>query len=254
MLSSLATILLVVVVAFPLTLWLLQERLIFMPQPLSEAQRAAIKQRHPAVREVFLESGSHAWHLPGEPLVIYFGGNAEDVSWMLSNRLVGLGWLLVSYPGYGASKGSPSEETISADALQWYDYAAKEIKPSRIFVFGRSLGSGPAVLIASERKVDGAVLVTPFDSLIEVAKRHYPFLPVKYMLRHQFDSMTRAPKVTAPLLCIAAARDDIIPSSHARRLHDAWGGPKRWVELEEAGHNTTDSHPLFWDHVQRFVK
>jgi hypothetical protein len=150
-LSSLATILLVVVVAFPLTLWLLQERLIFMPQPLGEAQRAAIKQRHPAVREVFLESGAHAWHLPGEPLVIYFGGNAEEVSWMLSQNTPRAGWLLVNYPGYGASKGSPSEETISADARRWYDYASKEIKPSRIFVFGRSLAAGPPYCLPLKR-------------------------------------------------------------------------------------------------------
>jgi pimeloyl-ACP methyl ester carboxylesterase len=187
-------------------------------------------------------------------LIIYFGGNAEEVSWMLSQNIPKAGWLLVNYPGYGASPGSPSEETISVDALRWYEFAEREIKPKRIFVFGRSLGSGPAVLLASERKIAGAILVTPFDSLVEVAKRHYPFLPVRLMLRHQFDSIARAPKITVPLLCIAAARDDIIPSSHARKLHDAWGGPKRWVELEEAGHNTTDSHPLFWDHVARFLK
>lgn len=251
--SSLATIFLVVAVAFPLALWLLQERLIFMPQPLGEAQRGAIKQRHPAVREVFLDTGAHAWHLPGEPLVIYFGGNAEEVSWMLSQKLPKAGWLLVNYPGYGASPGAPSEQTISADALRWYDYAEREIKPGRIFVFGRSLGSGPAVLLASERKISGAILVTPFDSLLEVAKRHYPLLPVKMMLRHQFDSIGRAPRIAAPLLCIAAARDEIIPSSHARKLHDAWSGPKRWVELEEAGHNTTDSHPGFWDSINSFL-
>ena len=254
MLSSLATLILVVAVAFPLALWFLQERLIFFPQPLSEAQRASIKQRFPAAREVFLASGAHAWHVPGDPLVIYFGGNAEEVSWMLSQDIPKAGWLLVNYPGYGASPGAPSEETISADARQWYDYARNELKPSRIFAFGRSLGSGPAVLLASERKLSGVVLVTPFDSLVEVAKRHYPFLPVKLMLRHQFDSIGRAPKVDAPLLCLAAARDEIIPSSHARKLFDAWGGEKRWVELEEAGHNTTDAHPLFWDHVRRFLK
>jgi uncharacterized protein len=253
-LSSLAAIALVVALALPLALWFLQERLIFLPQPLSAAQRAAVKQRFPAVREVFLPSGAHAWHVGGDPLVIYFGGNAEDVSWMLSQNHPGTGWLLVNYPGYGASPGSPSEQTISADALQWYDYAVEELRPAKIFVFGRSLGSAPAVLLASERKLSGVVLVTPFDSLVEVAKRHYPFLPVKLMLRHQFDSIGRAPKIPAPLLCIAAARDEIIPSSHARKLFDAWSGDKRWVELEEAGHNTTDSHPLFWDHLKRFLK
>jgi pimeloyl-ACP methyl ester carboxylesterase len=262
MLSSLATILVVVAVVFPLTVWLLQERLIFFQQPLSEAQRGAVRQRFPAVREVFLQSGSekiHAWHVPaapGAPLVLYFGGNAEEVSWMISQaatRAPGIGWLLVNYRGYGASEGSPSEATISADALQWHDYAVKELKPGRVLVFGRSIGSGPAVLVASERPIAGAVLVTPFDSLVEVAKRHYPFLPVSIMLRHQFDSIGRAPRISAPLLCLAATRDEIIPASHARKLFDAWAGPKRWVALEEAGHNTTDSHPLFWQNVTEFL-
>src|SRR5256714_14674811 len=153
---------------------------------------------------------------------------------------------MLNYRGYGASEGSPSEAAISADALQWYDYAASELKPSSIAVFGRSLGSGPAVFLASEKNISKVVLVTPFDSLIEVAKRHYPFLPVTLMLRHQFDSIGRAPKISAPLLCLAAARDEVIPSAHARKLHDAWGGPKRWIELAGAGHNRTDGLPAFW--------
>ncbi len=260
---SIAAILAIAVVAFPALIYLLQERLIFFPQPLSEPQRAAIRQRFPAVQEVLLQSENqkiHAWHVPagpGAPLVIYFGGNAEDVSWMIPDaaaRVPGVSWLLVNYRGYGASEGSPSEATISADALQWYDYAAKELKPASIAVFGRSLGSGPAVFLASQKNISKVVLVTPFDSLIEVAKRHYPFLPVSLMLRHQFDSIGRAPKIAAPLLCLAASRDEVIPSAHARKLFDAWGGAKRWVLLEEAGHNTTDSHPLFWQNVVSFLK
>ena len=243
-------------------LFFLQERLIFFPQPLSDAQRTAIKQRFPTVREVFLQAETqkiHAWHVPagpGAPLVLYFGGNAEEVSWMIPEalrRTPSMAWLLVSYRGYGASEGAPSEAAIAADALRWYDYAANELKPSRIAVFGRSLGSGPAVFLASEKSVDSVILVTPFDSLIEVAKRHYPYLPVRLMLRHQFDSIGRARRIQAPLLCIAAARDEIIPSAHARKLYDAWGGQKQWVELEEAGHNTTDSHPFFWQNVVSFL-
>jgi len=252
-------------VALPAALWLLQEKLIFFPQPLSEAQRAEVIRRFPFTREVTLTTADgariHAWHIPGPrpdaPLVLYFGGNAEDVAWMIpdaSTRLPGAAWLLVDYRGYGGSDGSPTEAAISADALAWYDYAARELKPARIDVFGRSLGSGAAVLVSSQRPVSRVVLVTPFDSLIEVAKRHYPFLPVRLMLRHQFDSIGRAPKITAPLLCLAAQRDTVVPSAHAKKLYDAWGGPKKWVELEEAGHNTTDSHPLFWRAVGEFLK
>ena len=265
MLSSLAVILAAVLIGLPLALFVLQERLIFYPQPLSEAQRAAIQKRSPSAKEIFLQAKDgariHAWHVPaaspGAPLVLYFGGNAEEVSWMIQEaaaQVPGVGWLLVSYRGYGGSEGSPSEATISADALQWYEHATQALQASKIYVFGRSLGSGPAVLIAAERQVAGAVLVTPFDSLIEVAKRHYPFLPVRLMLRHQFDSIGRAPKISAPLLCLAAARDEVIPSAHARKLYDAWGGEKRWIELEGAGHNSTDGAPAFWPSIRAFLQ
>ena len=61
-------------------------------------------------------------------------------------------------------------------------------------------------------------------------------------------------RVTAPLLCLVATRDQIIPPAHAKKLYDAWGGPKQWVALEDAGHNTTDSHPFFWQNIERFLQ
>jgi pimeloyl-ACP methyl ester carboxylesterase len=258
-LSSFVAIVLVVAVGFPLLMYLIQDRLLFFPQPLDAGRRAEIRTRFPAVEEVFLESENqqlHAWHIKGDPLLIYFGGNAEEVSWMIEEaraRTPGAGWLLVSYRGYGASEGSPSEASISADALRWHDFVVEKEKPRRVVAFGRSLGSGAAVYLASQRKLSAVILVTPFDSLVEVAKHHYPMLPVSLMLRHRFDSAQRAPTISAPLLCLAATRDEVIPSSHARKLYDAWAGPKRWVALEEAGHNSTDSHPLFWQNVTDFL-
>jgi hypothetical protein len=262
-LSSAAAILAILVVGFPLLMYLMQDRLLFFPQPLDASRREAIGKRFAFAREVFIQSESgqrlHAWFVPGEkqkPLVIYFGGNAEEVSWMIEDaraRVPGLGWLLVSYRGYGGSEGASSEAAISADALRWHDHAMAELGAQEVIAFGRSLGSGAAVYLASQRPLKAVVLVTAFDSLVEVAKHHYPFLPVSLMLRHPFDSIGRAPKIIAPLLCIAASRDEVIPATHARRLFDAWGGPKRWLLLEEAGHNTTDSHPLFWQNVSEFL-
>src|SRR5437879_11621713 len=95
--------------------------------------------------------------------------------------------------------------------------------------------------LAAERPLAGVILVAPFDSRVEVAKRHYPYLPVDWMLKHRFDSIGRAPKIAVPLLCLVAADDQIIPAEHSRRLYAAWGGPKQWVELQGAGHNSTDS-------------
>ena len=249
-----------VVIGVPLLAFLLQERLIFMPQPRSEAAMADIGTRFPKGQNVFAQAADgtrlHAWHLAGPsgaPLVLYFGGNAEEVSWMLgeASAAPSVGWLLIDYRGYGASDGSPSETALVSDALLWYDKFAPQAK--KIYVLGRSIGSGVAVRLAAERRVDAVILVTPFDSLVQVAKRHYPFLPVGLLLKHRFDSISRAPRITAPLLCLAATRDSIIPAEHAKLLYDAWAGPKRWVALEEAGHNTVDAHPNYWPSINAFL-
>lgn len=259
MLSSLLTVVAVVAVGVPLLMFLLQDRLLFYPQPLSAERRADIERRYAHVREVSLEADGQkirAWHVagtPDAPLVLYFGGNAEDVSWMIDQALArapGPSWLLVAYRGYGGSEGTPSARNIAQDALRWHDFAAGKLRPARIVVFGRSLGSGPAVHVAAQRKVGSVILVTPFDSLAEVAKRHYPFLPVDLLLRHRFEPVEGAPAIRVPLLCIAAARDTIIPPEHARRLYERWGGPKRWVELPGAGHNDTDGAPEFWRSIR----
>ncbi len=244
-----------VVIGFPLLMFLAQDGLIFHPQPMAESRRLSLAQSTSA-QSVFMDAADgtrlHAWHLKGDPLVIYFGGNAEEVSWMVeqaARRAPGVGWLLVDYRGYGSSGGSPSDRTMVQDALRWHDRFAG----GRIYVFGRSLGSGVAVQVAAARAVAGAILVAPFDSLVEVGKRHYPFLPVSLMLRHRFESVALAPRIAAPLLCIVATGDEIIPAEHAKRLYDAWAGEKRWLPLEGAGHNSTDGMPAYWNNIHKFL-
>ena len=214
--------------------------------------------------EVFLTAADgtriHAWHLKsGEPLLLYFGGNAEEVSWMIDAvgaEFPGASWLLMDYRGYGLSGGSPSEKALVADALALYDHAAKlpGVNPKRIYALGRSLGSGVAVALAAERPLAGIILVTPFDSLAAVAKRYYWYLPVDWMLKHRFDSIARAPQLRTPLLCLIAERDEVIPAAHAERLFESWGGAKRKVVLTGAGHNTSDAHPLFWPAIRELLK
>ena len=224
--------------------------------------------RLPAVHELFLESGDgstlHAWHVEADgPLLLYFGGNAEEVSGMLEaigdplhGETPGAGWLLVDYRGYGLSEGRPGEAALVADALQWFDHlsALPQTRAARKYAFGRSLGSGVAVALAKARQLDGVILATPYDSLAAVAKRYYGYLPVDWLLRHRFDSIAAAPALRAPLLCLIAERDEVIPPIHAERLYAAWGEPKRRVLLAGAGHNTADSHPLFWGEIRQFLK
>jgi pimeloyl-ACP methyl ester carboxylesterase len=279
LLYSLAKIALAVAIGLPLIIYLAQDSLIFYRQPLSEARRADAAKRFPAAREIFIQAKDgarqHAWHVmvsgtapgvPPRPLVIYFGGNAEEVSWMLDRigdprtdpargETPDAGWLLVDYRGYGLSEGSPGEKTLVSDALQWFDHALTlpGVDAKRVYAFGRSLGSGVAVALASQRPVAGLILATPYDSLAAVAKRYYWYVPVDLLLRHRFDSIALAPSMKQPLLCLIAERDAVIPAVHGERLFDAWGGAKRKVHLQEAGHNSTDAHPLFWPAIRDFL-
>jgi pimeloyl-ACP methyl ester carboxylesterase len=260
LLGALLKLVAALAIGVPLAAYLMQDKLIFLTRPLSDTEHRAIAARHPDVADVFLQAADgtrvHAWHLKAAdkaPLVLYFGGNAEEVSWLLDElprRKLQAGWLLVDYRGYGSSGGAPSERALNADALAWYDYGLKT--GAQIFAFGRSLGSGVAVHLAAERPLAGLVLVAPFDSLEAVARHHYPFLPVKALLKHRFDSAALAPRLTAPLLCIVASHDQVIPAAHAKRLYDAWGGPKRWLALP-GGHNETDNQTDYWPAVQAFL-
>ncbi|MDH5578836.1 MAG: lysophospholipase [Betaproteobacteria bacterium] len=263
LLLPLGKIALAVAIGVPLVVYFAQDGLIFMRQPVADARRAEIARNIPQAESLFLSAADgariHAWHFRSGPqLVLYFGGNAEEVSWMLEvvrAETSGVSWLLMDYRGYGQSEGAPSEKALVADALALYDHAAKlaGVDPKRIYALGRSLGSGPAVALAAERPLAGLVLVNPFDSLAAVAKRYYWYVPVDLLLRHRFDSIARAPQLKTPLLCLIAGRDEVIPPAHGERLFAAWGGPKRRILLEGAGHNTTDAHPQFWPPIREML-
>ena len=247
-------------------LYLLQERLIFLPRPLHEGARNALRE-HPAVTEIEMraEDGTrlHGWLRRGAGeadrpgLVIYFGGNAEEVSGQVLDADAPAPWSFaaLNYRGYGRSEGRPGEAALVADALLAYDRLAarEDVDPDRIVVFGRSLGGGVAVQLAAARPVRGVVLVSPFDSLKSVGRTHYPFVPVSLLLAHPFDSLARAPSLEAPLLVLAGERDRIVPPAHSRRLLDAWNGPKRWVPLPGADHNGIHLHPSYRPAIREFL-
>ncbi|HEY7238525.1 MAG TPA: alpha/beta hydrolase [Burkholderiales bacterium] len=149
--------------------------------------------------------------------------------------------------------GAASVFVLGSDAMEWFDYAKQKLEAPQVVVFGRSLGSGVAVQLAAARAVEGVILSTPYDSMTNVASHHYPYLPVSWMLKHPFDSVARAPSIAAPLLCLVAEHDQVIRVVHSKRLLEAWKGPKRWVELAGAGHNSTDDVPAFWQAIREFL-
>jgi Dipeptidyl aminopeptidases/acylaminoacyl-peptidases len=89
--------------------------------------------------------------------------------------------------------------------------------------------------------------------MVALARHHYPFLPVRWLLRHRFDSIAHAPGIRAPLLAIAGDRDAVVPPEHSRRLFDAWGGPKRWVVIPGANHDDLGRQRPFWEPIRAFL-
>ncbi len=255
-----------VVIGNPILLYFLQEKLIFFPGPINEGQRRHIALRYPAVREIVLRSSDggrlHGWYqqapgVPRAPLLIYFGGNDEDLSYLPSarDRVAGWSMLAVNYRGYGLSEGVPGEAAIFADALAIVDAFSDrdDVDPQRIAVMGRSLGSGVAAHVASRRDVRAVILVTPYDSIARLAADRFWFVPVSVILKHRFDSIALAPKVRKPALFLVAARDDAIPPVHAQRLFEAWAGPKAWRLVNGETHDTIGFHPEYWKAVTDFL-
>ncbi|MEJ2642062.1 MAG: alpha/beta hydrolase [Desulfosarcinaceae bacterium] len=244
-----------------LAAYLLQEKLIFYPQKgITSPQR----ERYAAaeIRFDHEKLTLHGWLVhkndPPRSLLVYYGGNAEEVSLNLGelDRLPVDSLLLMNYRGYGLSQGRPSEASLVADAVWVLDTVARRLSlaPQQVILMGRSLGTGVAVQVAARRPVAGLVLVTPFDSLVSVARKHYPFLPAGLLLRHRFDSLGLAPQRSQPTLFLVAGADEVIPNSSSLRLSQAWGGEVRLATIAGAGHNDIHQSPRYWEAIRDFVR
>lgn len=189
-------------------------------------------------------------------VILYFGGNAEDVLYTASTArfLDARRLLVVNYRGYGGSTGRPGQNELYEDALAIHDWMVREgTDPKHIVVMGRSLGSGVATMLAANRPVAGAILVTPFDSLAAVGAGHYPIFPVRLLLRHPFPSDEWARQISRPALIIAASHDFIVPAKHAQRLADQWAGPRDIRILQGVGHNDVDSNADYYPLINQFL-
>jgi pimeloyl-ACP methyl ester carboxylesterase len=102
--------------------------------------------------------------------------------------------------------------------------------------------------------VAGVILVSPYDSVESVAQGVYPYLPISLMLKHRFDSLSRAPQIKAPLLCLVASDDRVIPRPHSERLSAAWGGPRQWREIRQTAHDSIADAPDYWQAIADFLK
>jgi len=176
----------------------------------------------------------------GPNAVIYFGGNAEDVGSSLPSLVQAFpdhALYLMHYRGYGGSSGKPTEAALVADAAVLFDRVSADHES--ISVIGRSLGSGVAVQLASQRPVARLALITPYNSILELGERQFPFLPISWLLQDRFESWRYAEKITAPTLLLAAENDAIIPGSSTQALLKHFPkGIAKLVVVPGVGHNS----------------
>jgi uncharacterized protein len=251
-----------------LLVWVFQRKLIYIPFVREVPPAAAVL---PGAREVRFTTTDgltlNGWLVPpvdGLPkaAVLVFNGNAGHRAFRapLARALARRGFavLLFDYRGYADNPGRPSEAGLATDARAARRFLEREggASSDRIVYFGESLGAAVAVELALEHPPAALILRSPFTSLVDMGRTHYPFLPVRALLRDRYPSLERIGRVRSPVLVIAGERDRIVPVQQSRRLFDAAPEPKRFVEVPGADHNDADllDGPLLVDETAAFAR
>jgi pimeloyl-ACP methyl ester carboxylesterase len=238
------------VVALLLALvWALQRRLIYLPFPAAVPPGAALLDR---VREVTLRTADGlelgAWFVAGGERdrrvgVLVAAGNAGNRSLRapLAEALAqhGLAVLLFDYRGYGGNPGRPTEAGLARDVRAAMRFLGDEagLSGDRLLYYGESLGAAVVTELATAHPPAGLVLRSPFVDLASVGRVHYPFLPVRTLLRDRYPLAEQLARVTVPTTVVYGSDDRIVPPDQSRAVAAAAGGPTRLVEVEDADHN-----------------
>lgn len=234
-------------------LWFGQTALIF---PVGQVRAAGPPPPGAERLELAAASGERlrGLHIPparrgGERLLLLgFGGNAwnaEAMAAILHEFYPQADVVAFHYRGYPPSEGSPSAAALQEDALRIHDFATARLRPARTVAIGFSIGSGVAASLAAHRRLDGAILVTPFDSLAAVAAGHYPWLPIRLLFRHDFEAAEALRGNATPIAILAGADDTIVPAARTDALRRLIPNLVYDRTIAGAGHNDIYQHQAF---------
>jgi len=228
-----------------LILFIFQRKFLYFPTKVNQNIVERIKQKYKNA-EKFLNVEKnikiHSWFIDkkSENTIIYFGGNAEDVNYTLLNFLDKTNYNIatMSYRSYGLSEGSVSEKSIYKDVLFFYDYLLDAEKIKNPIIIGRSLGTGIATYLASKRNIKKVILISPYDSIENIAKEQFPFAPITLLLKDKFLAENYAKTINKPMLAIYSKADRVVTQSHSKALIKSWKGKVKVIEEKSHNHGS----------------
>lgn len=238
----------IAVLAILVAIWAMQRKLIYFPSSYvpdlhTVGLTGALPVSFPTSDGLTLGGWFVSRVATPEFAVIIFNGNAGNRSHRaaFADALArsGLAVLVFDYRGFGGNGGSPTEGGLRLDARAAREalLAHVDIRSTGVVYFGESLGTAVAVELASEHPPAALVLRSPFTSMTDVGRHHYPWLPVGWLLRDRFDTLRRIPGVHTPTFVIAGDEDQIVPISQSRRVFEAANEPKSLLVIPHAEHN-----------------
>lgn len=227
-----------------LVFFIFQRSFIYMPTPVTAAHDASAVLEVPDAR---LRLSTRP--LDGPKALVSFGGNAEDVAATLPALAAAFpdrAIYALHYRGYSGSSGHPAEAAMRNDARALFQMVHS--RHPDVMAVGRSLGSSLAIQLAAEGPVSRLVLIAPFESILAIASRVAPFLPMWLLLRDPWQSWRYAPHVTCPTLIIAASHDEIVPIADTRKLFEAFRpGVATLRVIAGTDHNSVSNPEEFWE-------
>ena len=250
MLLNLLMLLGVTYLAMVLLVYSFQSRLVYFTEAVQQISNTpqAIGLDYTSVNIATSDDETlHGWWVPSpdaKGTVLFFHGNAGNISHRLDYlkmfKQLGYNTLLFDYRGYGQSSGTPSESGTYLDAQATWRYLieTQRIAPAQIVLFGESLGGAVATWLAAHEKPGLLVLVSTFTSVPDLATEIYPFLPVRWITRFQYNTLESLQSVICPVFIAHSPQDEIIPFAHGQQLFQAAPEPKQFLTLQ-SGHNTS---------------
>jgi len=231
-------------VLLALMLFLFQDRMVFLPNMPGRTLTATPKDAGFDFEDVTLETSDglklHGWYVPAAQargVVLFLHGNAGNISHRLDSIAIfhelGLDTLIIDYRGYGRSQGKPSERGIYLDAEAAWHYlvSSRGVAADRVIVFGRSLGGAVAAWLANQYTPAALIIESSFSSALDIARKLYPFMPVRLITRLEFPVSLHVSRLQCPLLVVHSRDDEIIPFTMAEAIYESAAEPKSLLEI-----------------------